>query len=164
MHTIPAEYKKMLFNKEPNEPVTAEEQEAWDEYAQRELDGQKLTEQVMNMDEDAILSDPAFKIAWQRHQELEPAKEAQWEKFKANILPKYLKPKETTEEDIENMRARIIAKIKKALRKGGFLSLVIFLSLSYSIHYSNMENNFKGNRVITIRRVFEIITINTYQP
>ena len=74
---------------------------------------------------------------------------------------------------VENMRTRIIAKIKEALRKGGFLPLVIFLSLLYSIHYTTMENNFKKigglmsssgeNRVITIRRVSLIITINTCQ-
>jgi len=87
MENIPASYKKLLFNKEAHEPLTDHEREAWEEYLIRQ---KPLT--------DVNIDDPALKTAMRLHNELEKEKKEAWEKFRVEVLPKYIgSPKEEEE-------------------------------------------------------------------
>lgn len=79
MEKIPASYKKLLFDKEVDEPLTDNELEAWEEYLIR----QKPMRNVG-------IDDPAFKIALRLHFELEEDKKKAWEKFRVEVLTKYI--------------------------------------------------------------------------
>jgi ferric-dicitrate binding protein FerR (iron transport regulator) len=86
MENIPAKYKKLLFNKEADEPLTDHEREAWEEYLIRQ---KPLT--------DVNIDDPALKTAMRLHNELEKEKKEAWEKFRVEVLPKYTSPLKTDE-------------------------------------------------------------------
>jgi hypothetical protein len=78
---IPADYKMLLFEKEVHEPLTDEELEAWKDV--------KVRLQPPNIEGDPF-KDPAFKIAFKLHYELESERIAFQEKFMREVLPKYI--------------------------------------------------------------------------
>jgi ferric-dicitrate binding protein FerR (iron transport regulator) len=90
MPTIPASYKKLLFNKEADEPLTDPEQEAWAAFV--------LTEQPPNKPVD-IFNDPEFKTALTLYYALEDKKALIWEKLEQKIRPEdnYVPPIEDPE-------------------------------------------------------------------
>jgi hypothetical protein len=78
MLTIPASYKKLLFNKEADEPITDPEMEAWAAFVRKEQPPNKPVD---------ILNDPEFKTALRLYYALEDKKNLIWEKLEQKILP-----------------------------------------------------------------------------
>lgn len=79
MHTIPPNFKRLLFNKEADDPLTPEEQTTWDEYVAR------AWPQHVTID----LDDPVFRKAMKLHFLLEEENTASWNKFENEVLQQY---------------------------------------------------------------------------
>jgi ferric-dicitrate binding protein FerR (iron transport regulator) len=77
MRTIPTSYKKLLFNKEADEPLTDPEQAAWEEVLKR----------IQTPQKEVNIDDPGFITAMLLHYELKDKKKAAWEKLERELFP-----------------------------------------------------------------------------